>query len=590
VTEASQAHPVRLRGVVTALSGWQSSFFIQDSAGGISIDPAQPFPQIHAGQEVEIEGVTGSGRFAPIVVANSVTVLGEGRLPTARHIELADVANGNLDSQWVEATGVVVSAAVREAWGRKVLFLDLHVGGGTIVSVRVHDFPADSWRSLTGTSVSARGVCGTVFNDKRQFIGLRLFLNSLDNLQVLQKAPADPFDYPLQRLADLHTFDPDHSGSEFVRVRGIVTYPQFQQVLYIQDGTNGIAVHSADPLTMPAGTEVEAVGFLANSDYSPSLEYAQVRVLNSKPASVRAEPAVAAGMIGQEDGFAVSHHDSQLVQMKGVIVDNAPGAEEDVLFLKDGASIFTARLPRRQHYPKLPSTGSQVLVTGICVTRIDAAHEPKSFRLLLRSASDVAVVKSAPWWDISHATTVAEILGAALILMTVLMIVTRREAALRQLTLTDSLTGLYNRRGFVLLAEHQLQLAMRNQTTMLLFYIDIDHFKKINDTHGHKTGDAALEMVASILRETFRKADPIGRLGGDEFAVAAIDATSSAPEEIKKRLMDVLAKANQTERGFALSISVGVLICDATVADAKVEELLSRADELMYAEKRQRAG
>ncbi|MBE0557658.1 MAG: diguanylate cyclase, partial [Proteobacteria bacterium] len=100
----------------------------------------------------------------------------------------------------------------------------------------------------------------------------------------------------------------------------------------------------------------------------------------------------------------------------------------------------------------------------------------------------------------------------------------RMEEEIREMSLRDPLTELYNRRGFITLAEQQLRAANRANRRMLLAFIDVDDLKQINDKLGHEEGDKALIDTARIIRRTFRDSDIIARLGGDEFAVLAIDA------------------------------------------------------------------
>ena len=161
--------------------------------------------------------------------------------------------------------------------------------------------------------------------------------------------------------------------------------------------------------------------------------------------------------------------------------------------------------------------------------------------------------------------------------------------ALRILTVTDPLTGLYNRRGFLLRADHEWKLARRRKLPLLLFYIDLDKFKEINDMWGHKEGDIALQTVAGLLRESFRSTDIIGRLGGDEFAVAAIDAPAPFQIVMEERLAKTVQQTNEKSgRPFQISLSVGVLPCDSSLRALPIEELLGKADALMYQMKRNR--
>jgi PAS domain S-box-containing protein len=95
----------------------------------------------------------------------------------------------------------------------------------------------------------------------------------------------------------------------------------------------------------------------------------------------------------------------------------------------------------------------------------------------------------------------------------------RMERAMQTMSLTDELTGLYNRRGFMTLAEQQLKVAKRERVSVVLLFIDVDGMKAANDHLGHQEGDALLIAAARVLRKSFREADLVGRLGGDEFAV-----------------------------------------------------------------------
>jgi diguanylate cyclase (GGDEF)-like protein len=166
--------------------------------------------------------------------------------------------------------------------------------------------------------------------------------------------------------------------------------------------------------------------------------------------------------------------------------------------------------------------------------------------------------------------------------------IARRQDHLRALSVTDHLTGLYNRRGFFLLAEHQWQVALRNNSSILLFFIDLDHFKQINDSLGHKVGDQALRDLADVLRECFRGTDIVARMGGDEFAITTGEASPEFRAAIEQRLARIVEQRNSLPgRAYKLSLSVGVLSCDSALGDLSLDDLLARADALMYRQKRQ---
>lgn len=161
----------------------------------------------------------------------------------------------------------------------------------------------------------------------------------------------------------------------------------------------------------------------------------------------------------------------------------------------------------------------------------------------------------------------------------------RAEEELRELSLTDDLTGLYNRRGFFTLAEHYFKTARRTNQSSLVIYADMDGLKQINDNFGHDEGSQAISKTADILRQTFRESDIIARLGGDEFVILAADA-SDGLDNVGRRLQEKLQTYNeQADHGYALSLSLGSVGVKAD-AGSTIEELVARADEAMYRHKR----
>ena len=164
----------------------------------------------------------------------------------------------------------------------------------------------------------------------------------------------------------------------------------------------------------------------------------------------------------------------------------------------------------------------------------------------------------------------------------------KTEEEIRSLSMTDQLTGLYNRRGFLTLAEQQLKISERHKRDLLLFFADLDGMKWINDTLGHEEGDAALRDISVILKETFRATDIVARIGGDEFAILAIDTTGVYPEVILARLQNEIDMHNKKDsKGYKVSISMGTAYYDPQ-NPCSLDELMSRADKLMYEQKRRK--
>jgi len=164
----------------------------------------------------------------------------------------------------------------------------------------------------------------------------------------------------------------------------------------------------------------------------------------------------------------------------------------------------------------------------------------------------------------------------------------KQQDHLRELSITDELTGLSNRRGFFAFAQQQMKHARRNNVRMVLFFADLDDLKNINDTFGHVAGDRALTDAARIFVETFRDSDIIARMGGDEFAVIMGNAPDSGIEAVRNRLEKRLEKYNSRRDGsFRLAVSVGLTVFDPA-KPVTVDELSREADARMYEQKQQK--
>ncbi len=159
------------------------------------------------------------------------------------------------------------------------------------------------------------------------------------------------------------------------------------------------------------------------------------------------------------------------------------------------------------------------------------------------------------------------------------------EEELLTLSLTDELTGLYNRRRFFILTDQCLKVAIRKKKRWMLLYIDMDDLKWINDHCGHNEGDQALIGLGTILKKTFRESDVIARIGGDEFAVL-LESTDESDAMLMTRLYENIKDFNaKVSQDYKLSISLGAARFDPDYP-VSIDKLLSKADALMYAQKR----
>lgn len=164
----------------------------------------------------------------------------------------------------------------------------------------------------------------------------------------------------------------------------------------------------------------------------------------------------------------------------------------------------------------------------------------------------------------------------------------RHLAAIEALSLTDELTGLCNRRGFLEHARRQVKILRRQRRPALLFFADLDGLKQINDNLGHEAGDAAIVAAADVLRQSFRDTDVIARFGGDEFVVLVAETDHAVSTRMLERIESNLRRKNAAEpQRYTVAMSVGVSIYDPE-EPLPLEELLSRADAAMYQQKQLR--
>ena len=160
-----------------------------------------------------------------------------------------------------------------------------------------------------------------------------------------------------------------------------------------------------------------------------------------------------------------------------------------------------------------------------------------------------------------------------------------QEIAAVQLSTLDELTLISNRRGFMTLGQHSLNLGVRAGNASMMVFFDLDGFKDINDRFGHAEGDRALIVFAERMRSVFRDTDVFGRIGGDEFAVLLTGANDAILDEVLARFADAIREYNATaQRGYDLAYSAGRVVHQPD--NGSIETLLAQADALMYENKK----
>lgn len=166
----------------------------------------------------------------------------------------------------------------------------------------------------------------------------------------------------------------------------------------------------------------------------------------------------------------------------------------------------------------------------------------------------------------------------------------RVEAELERLANTDPLTDLYNRRHFFELAQREYDRAVRYGRALTVLMVDLDHFKAINDSHGHATGDQVLAALSATIRRTLRGVDVVGRYGGEEFciAMAETDAESALPTAERLRQCIESERFETSAGGISMTISIGLatFVPGLSSAQCTLDKLLGQADQALYRAKR----
>ncbi|MBN8628989.1 MAG: GGDEF domain-containing protein, partial [Planctomycetes bacterium] len=150
---------------------------------------------------------------------------------------------------------------------------------------------------------------------------------------------------------------------------------------------------------------------------------------------------------------------------------------------------------------------------------------------------------------------------------------------------TDPLTNLMNRRAFMNAAADAMRYYQRYNRAIATLVVDIDHFKRINDEHGHAAGDGVIRRVSELIAQTLRETDKVARFGGEEFVVLLREVSEPEAQELAERIRLVIANSQIPFDGKELSVTVSIGCAATTAQDRDVEELIERADRALYAAK-----
>jgi signal transduction histidine kinase len=429
---AAQGMPVKVRGVVTsAFPGPHGNFVIQDAHKGIFVRTFEAktagLLEVEEGNSMtwqrgmllEIEGVTNPGGFAPTIVPKRIQVLGTAELPAAADVSLAQLLSGVFDCQRVSLTGVVqrvgtspitVGQFPDSSIRALVELLIATEGGGHFTALSVEPEGFES-AALVDASVCVRGGTLPFFNPRGELLGVRVFMTDRSDLEILRPPPPDPFKIAASSLDNLKSFSADGVSTHRQRIRGVVTLSRPGEFFYLQSGSRAVRVTTGQREVLAVGEQVEAAGFVEIPQYHAELREAVFRktgeVKLPVPVPVPLDWKLATQPPDPLRELEFSDFDGRLVSLNGRLesIETIPGQAVRLHLNHQGHNIIAAfgdETPASA-LSKL-RLGSDLVVTGICAMEMTASWpaltwvQPAGFRLLLRSPSDISVLRAASWW------------------------------------------------------------------------------------------------------------------------------------------------------------------------------------------------
>ena len=424
--DALRKLPVLLRGVVTFYNNYTHNLFVQDQTGGIFVYGEAFWNQpLHPGQLVELEGLTDPGEFAPIVQQAQIRILGETMLPKAPGISPVEIFSGRQDSNWLAINGIVQS--IRKEEGHTVLQLQWE---SEHIKAEVYgDLPLPD--NLFNRKVSIHGVCGSLFNSRHQFLGVRMFVPDTSYIHPTEaKEQAEP---ELRTISSLLEFSLHHEVGRAVRVEGVVTLAHKSGPTYIQDATGGLLLTNHNDSDLTLGDVVVATGFARQSDGGSFLENALVKRLSQAPQK-QPERVTSHELLGDD-------LDSTLVQIDSTVLDESATVSRQRMLLDAAGVLLEANLDDPRPLPLL-GRGAIARISGV-VSLSGKSNWRKGrsnrFRILLRTPSDVVCLRPAPWLTPARTLQITALMGAGSFVAFIWVYLLRRKVVRQREVITQKL-------------------------------------------------------------------------------------------------------------------------------------------------------
>ena len=481
--EATAEHPVDIIGV-TVWSHPEANFlYLSDTSGSVRVQLSEKLGplKIKPRSQIKLSGATRMGAFAPEIHLVKAEQISTALFPEAKELTLDQAMTGLEEGKRVSLRGHVQRVASDGPWDH----LTLSTQTGTFSALVGHD---DRNNKLVGSIVSVQGVCSAITNTRRQLTRVEILALYYDDIRIEQSALADPFTAPLREISALRQFNLSGPLDYWVRVRGVVTQHVPGRFVIIQQGTEGLMLLTEQKETLVAGDFIEVTGLPGFENGRVVMREAVYRQLGHQ-----SEPTAVA--LTDATNFA-EELDSCLVKVRGALLNSAMDGENLTLEIQAGQRVFSALLPQiyaPQPVRTLPP-GSELELTGVYQLVLDERHRPQSFRIQLRTSTDVHVLKNPSWWTPARAFAVTGLLLGCIAMALAWLSVLRRRVKKQTDQIRDQIL-----KEAKLEAHNRAVVANANDC---IFTMDLaGNFTSFNPAGEHLLGYGQEEILKLNLRD-----------------------------------------------------------------------------------------
>lgn len=398
---AREKIPVSIRGVVTDYRSRYRGAVVQDSTGGVFVELQQlkGGEALQRGEYCQIDGVSGPGWYAPVVVADKIRHFGPGQMPKPMKVSGDQLVSGNIDTEYAEIDGIVTSVQ-----GNRIV---LRTEGGKI-ALDLFDFRPEVVQGFENALVRIRGCFYASFVMETHKMGRGSLVVSGAVVDILEPAPRDIFDAPGRNIDELLMFDPKPAPFRRQKIGGQIICARRGEY-YVNDGTNGLHVTTRTNTIFRIGDIVDVVGFLDLN--GPVLELSEAAMRKTGHAGL--QPALKL----DSQRLLQAGNAGMRVQVEATLVNRWRDGKEQVFELQAGYVMFKSRANAGLLKLDPPPLGSKLEITGTYAPIGRGAEDGTvaGFELLMNSPAEARIVENPPWWNFKRLLAAVGSLGLLLI-------------------------------------------------------------------------------------------------------------------------------------------------------------------------------